>query len=689
MMDHHKEPHQGHSHTNRLAKESSPYLLQHAHNPVDWFPWGEEALEKARNENKLLLISIGYSACHWCHVMEQESFMDPDIAGIMNRSFVCVKVDREERPDVDQVYMTAVQLLTGRGGWPLNCFAIPGGDPVYGGTYFRPHEWREVLEKLSQAWATAPGRFREHAKELKSGVVQSDLIVRKKEPHEFTPVPVVEAIRKWKKDFDPDEGGNMGAPKFPLPNSMEFLIQYDYYHDDEQVRAHVIRTLDKMMQGGLYDHVEGGFARYATDRAWRVPHFEKMLYDNAQLVGLYSHAFRRFKRRDYLDVVTRTLGFISEHMRSGDGGFYSSFDADSEGIEGRYYIWKKQEFDALLGSDAELLALFYNVSEPGNWEPGNILFQSGSIPSFCKDHDLDEGWFRNILRRGLARLKSARLKRVKPALDDKILTGWNALMMQGYLEAYRATQSEEYLQTAIENARFLLGRIQEDGRLRRSHAPEGRTIDGFLDDYAFTIEALTSLYSITFDIEWLHCAKKLTGYTMNHFFDSRSGMFYFTSDADKVIVARKMEITDNVVPSSNSVMAANLYRLGVFFQEPEYTRTSEQMLHNVREAMQNNGPYHSNWAMQYMRFIHPQNEVVIMGENVREIRPSFDAEYHPDVLLAGHSGAADLPLLKGRFVEGKNLIYVCRDNTCHVPVASVEAAIDQLNSVGPAAPGRQ
>ena len=664
--------------TNRLAGENSPYLRQHAHNPVDWYPWGDAAIQKARSENKLLLISIGYSACHWCHVMEKESFMDEGIADIMNTHFVCIKVDREERPDLDQVYMAAVQLLTGHGGWPLNCFALPGGEPVYGGTYFRPQEWQDVLKKLSAAYSSDPEKVKTHAEELKEGVIRMDLIQIKKESGPFKPGPIKQAITKWKAVFDTSEGGNLGAPKFPLPNSIEFLLQYEFYHKDTQIRDHVIRTLDKMMQGGIYDHVEGGFARYATDRYWRIPHFEKMLYDNAQMVSLYSKAYARTRLAGYRDVVRQTLDFLTEQMRSGDGGFYSSFDADSEGKEGAYYVWTKKEFDSILGDDAAWLAPFYNVTESGNWEQVNILYQTASIAEFCKTHNISQHQFRKILKRGHEKLSSVRKARSKPALDNKMLTSWNALMLKAYLDAYKVLKEEEYLQIAIENAHFLKQRIAKDGRIYRTDPNGIRAVYGFLDDYALTIDAFISLYTVTLDISWLQVAVDLTDHTLKYFHDSFSGMFYYTSESDPALVARKMEIPDNVIPSSNSVMAGNLYYLGVYFGRKQYTNMSKQMLQNVMDDLSQNGIYYSNWGISVLRFIHPQKEVVVMGPHARQWVAALNDTYMPDIIVAGQSKPGDLPLLKNRFIEGKDLVYICRNNVCDLPEKSLDAAIQKL-----------
>ncbi|MEZ4737829.1 MAG: thioredoxin domain-containing protein [Flavobacteriales bacterium] len=412
-----------HAHTNRLVHESSPYLLQHAHNPVDWYPWGEEAFAKAREENKLLLISIGYSSCHWCHVMERESFENDELAAVMNERFVCIKVDREERPDVDQVYMTAVQLMTGRGGWPLNCFALADGRPVYGGTYFPPQQWEQVLVQLSDTWRQDPQKVSDQAARLHQGIVAQNVVELPEAPDAFDAEDLDELVDLWSKGFDNVYGGPDKAPKFPLPNNYQFLLRYAFLTDDAQLKQHVALTLDKMALGGINDQVGGGFARYSTDVLWKAPHFEKMLYDNAQLVSLYSQAYQAFKNPLYKATVERTLAFIEREMTSSEGAFYSALDADTEGEEGLYYVWTKDELQTVLGAEYDLAAAYYNVDAAGLWEHGRyILLRREPDAEFAAEFGISEAELATRIAAINSTLLATREKRERPGLDDKSLT---------------------------------------------------------------------------------------------------------------------------------------------------------------------------------------------------------------------------------------------------------------------------
>ncbi|MEM9022916.1 MAG: thioredoxin domain-containing protein, partial [Bacteroidota bacterium] len=459
-----------HAFTNRLVDETSPYLLQHAHNPVNWYPWGDEALDKAKAENKLLLISIGYSACHWCHVMEHESFEDTAVAAFMNEHFVCIKVDREERPDIDQIYMDAVQLLTQRGGWPLNCFALPDGKPFFGGTYFPKKQWLNVLDKVQEEYAQNPDKVTEYAERLTEGVQSTDLIAMNPEPPKFTWDGLQEAVRTWSENFDQEEGGPNRAPKFPLPNNYQFLLRYAHLTGDAALMDHVNLTLKKIAYGGIYDQVGGGFARYSTDELWKVPHFEKMLYDNGQLVSLYAEAYQATGDERYKRVVYETLAFVARELTADVGAFYSALDADSEGEEGKFYIWSKAELEELLGSDYALVADYYNINQKGFWEHGNyILLRDRDDAAIAAEHELTTEALTERIERAKATLLEARAKRVRPGLDDKSLTSWNAIMLKGYVDAYQVFREPRFLEAALRNARFLTEvQRREDGGLWHS-----------------------------------------------------------------------------------------------------------------------------------------------------------------------------------------------------------------------------
>ena len=669
-----------HRHTNRLIHESSPYLLQHAHNPVDWYPWGQEAFDSARAQNKLVLISVGYSSCHWCHVMERESFENDSIAELMNERFICIKVDREERPDVDQVYMGAVQLMTGRGGWPLNCFALPDGRPVYGGTYFAPTQWRQLLQDLGTTWAQEPERVRSYADRLQQGIAELDLVVLNEDPAPFTRKELDRFVEVWEKQFDHEHGGTDRAPKFPMPNNHLFLLQQAWLTDDPALKAHVKLTLDRMARGGLFDQVGGGFARYSTDVLWKVPHFEKMLYDNAQLVSLYSQAWKAYGDPEHRRVVERTLAFLEREMRSSEGAFFSALDADSEGEEGRFYVWTEEELRTALGADHELAVKLYAVGGDGLWEHGrNILLRPVDDSTFAQRHGMDPAALRTRIDAINARLLEARARRERPGLDDKALVSWNALTVQAYADAYEAFGTPAYLEQAKRTMALLLGQCRRpDGGLWHSYKNGKATINGYLEDYCFTIEALLALYGVTFDEAHVREAEKLAEYAIAHFHDSTSAMFHFTSDLDPPLVARRKEVNDNVIPASNSSMAKGLFLLGHLLDRPRYLVLSEQMLQNVKGQMDSYPGGYSNWALLMQAHVFPFHEIAITGPEAGALRLGFGRHYVPNAVFLGTTGASALPLLEGKLLPGASTIYVCQNKTCRMPVGTVEEALRQL-----------
>ena len=667
-------------HTNHLINESSPYLLQHAHNPVNWFPWGEEALSKARQEDKLILVSIGYAACHWCHVMERESFENEIVAQIMNKHFVCIKVDREERPDIDQVYMEAVQLLTGHGGWPLNCFALPDGRPVYGGTYFPRENWISVLSSLEKLYRVQKDGLEQQAEDIRKGMVSNELFPEKIQADAYKPEELRTLYNNWKKDFDRKEGGENRAPKFPMPDNYEFLLMYAHYSNDREALEHVVLTLDKMAGGGIYDHIGGGFSRYSTDIFWKVPHFEKMLYDNAQLVSLYSAVFQKTRIPRFQQVVEETLDFIHRELTSPEGGFYASLDADSEGEEGKYYTWTKKEIDTILEEDSDLFCRYYNITAQGNWEyEKNILHVVSAVEEFAAQLGIGTEALTSLLERSRNKLIISRDQRVRPALDDKILTSWNALMLKGYADAYRVFGKKEYLELALKNADFICSAmLQPDKRLYRNYKKGRATINGFLDDYAFTINAFIVLYRATFDENWLQLAGDLTEYTLEHFYDKKAGLFYYTSQLDPQLVVRKYDISDNVIPSSNSSMARNLFALAGYFDNEEYAEIAKKMYAHVQENVICHGKFYSNWAQLLVTMVYEPHEIVIAGEKALEKLGELEKYYLPGITIAGTTTRSDFPLLENRHVPGKTYIYVCKNKVCRQPVQTVDEALEQL-----------
>jgi uncharacterized protein YyaL (SSP411 family) len=654
-------------HNNQLINESSPYLLQHAHNPVDWMPWGDEAFEKAEKEDKLVLVSIGYSACHWCHVMEHESFEDSVVANFMNENFVCIKVDREERPDVDQVYMTAVQLMTGSGGWPLNCFTLPDGRPIYGGTYFNKKDWLQILSDLSLTYQKDKARILKFADGLTKGVIESELIKTPKEQQEFKLEDLTLIVDFWKQSFDTQNGGMKRTPKFPLPNNYDFLMQHAILTNDTVVLNQIDLTLQKMAYGGIYDQIGGGFARYSTDQKWKVPHFEKMLYDNAQLVSLYSKAYQRTKNPLYKDVVYQTLNWVYTDMTTVNGSFYSALDADSDGEEGKYYVWTEKELKEILNDkELDLFKSYYEINVKGLWEGNYILLRKENTPLKLSKEII-------AINKKLVKVRN---ERIKPGLDDKSLTTWNALMLEGYLDAYSVFGEKLFLQAALKNANWLTKhQIKKDGSVLHTYKNGESKIDGFLDDYAFTISAFLKLYENTFDEKWLNQAKLLTDYSINNFRDTTSGMFFYTSNNNKLIT-RKMEINDNVIPASNSQMAIDLYKLGVLLDNKEYKSISKKMLNNVYNDIQSYPSGYSNWAILALHMSTPYYEIAITGDNWQEKLKELNEHYIPNKVLMGGT-KSELPLLEGKFI-GETTIFVCQEGSCKMPVTEVDDAINQM-----------
>ena len=591
-----------HKFTNSLISETSPYLLQHAHNPVNWYAWNDETLALAKKENKMLLISVGYSSCHWCHVMEEESFENEEVAAIMNTYFINVKVDREERPDVDQIYMNAVQLMTGSGGWPLNCIALPDGRPIWGGTYFKKDDWTKTLQQIGDLYLSNPEKVVEYAEKLTEGIQQSGLVTLNKDEAIFTKKFVNETLKKWGIYFDDEFGGKNKAPKFPMPNNYHFLLRNAYQSNNDSLKEYVNNTLTKMAYGGIFDHIGGGFSRYSVDTKWHIPHFEKMLYDNGQLVSLYADAYLATKNVLYKETVYNTLTFIERELLDTSGGFYSALDADSlnekgELEEGAYYVWSKETLQKITKEDFTLFSDYYNVNEYGFWEHANYhLIRNSSDEDFAKKHQLSLHTLKTKVSNWRKTLLKTRSKRERPRLDDKILTSWNGIMLKGYIDAYRVFNDHHLLDIALKNARFIeQNMIKEDGTRYRNYKNGKASINAYLEDYGTVIDAVIALYEVTLDEKWLQIAKNLTDTSFDFFFDTTSKMFYFTSNKDSKLIARKMEIEDNVMPSSNSVMAKNLFKLSHYYDNEYYLKTCTQMLSNMTKEIQNYGAAYSNW----------------------------------------------------------------------------------------------
>jgi uncharacterized protein YyaL (SSP411 family) len=666
---------------NRLANSTSPYLLQHANNPVNWYPWGPEALQKAKEENKLILVSIGYSACHWCHVMEHESFEDESVAAVMNEYFVCIKVDREERPDVDQIYMSAIQLMSGRGGWPLNCICLPDQRPIYGGTYFRKNDWTSLLFNLADFYKTKPEEAEDYAVRLTEGINQYESVALVKEQAEYTKADLQAIMNTWRKYMDTVEGGFGGAPKFPMPVNSQLLMRYAFLMKDEGVAANVKLTLKKMAFGGIYDHIGGGFARYAVDGVWHVPHFEKMLYDNAQLLSLYAEAYTWSPDPLYKTVADEIVTFIGRELTSPEDGFYSALDADSEGKEGKFYIFTKTQIEEILGEDAELFNIYYHVTDEGNWEEeeSNVFFRREEDAELAAQLGLTVDELTSRINIARQKVLEARSERVRPGLDNKILASWNGLMLKGLCDAYRAFNQEKYLEMALKNADFIVKNLLRGVKLSRVFNKDGNSNAAtFLDDYANIIAAFIALYEVTFNEDWIIQAQKLTDYALAHYYNEAGGVFFYTADNDEQLIARKSEIMDGVIPASNSVMAHNLKKLGLFFDNEAYLDVSAQLLRNIVPHLTKYSTAYANWTMLLLNEVFGTYEVAITGSNAGAYRAEIEQTYIPNkIILGGTDGS--LPLLAEKF-NNETRIFVCRDRTCGLPAYNIADALKQINN---------
>lgn len=678
---------------NRLQYETSPYLLQHAQNPVDWYAWKPEAFAKARREDKPIIVSIGYSTCHWCHVMEHESFENEDIAGFMNEHFVCIKVDREERPDVDSIYMEACQVISGSGGWPLNCFLLPDGRPFFAGTYYPPSpaynrpSWMQVLQNIYQNYYNRREVVEEQAERLmeiiksSDSVFLSDQVSLQKESTLFTPVLLQNIFYQLQNRFDRENGGFGNAPKFPGSMALEYLLQYYHFTKDEDALHHVLFSLDRMIQGGIYDQIGGGFARYATDRAWLVPHFEKMLYDNALLVSILSDAYRVINKELYKETIQETLEFINREMTSPEGGFYSALDADSEGEEGKYYIWNKSEVEAILGNDAALFCEFYNVTEEGNWEEKNILWRAQSHEDFAQAKGIESSFLKEKLKSSRAKLFAERQKRIRPGLDDKILLDWNGLMCIAYAKAYTALGESAYREAAERNLHFLLEKFQQpDGSFYHTYKEGNAQYDAFLDDYANLIAAILHVYQINFDLSLLEKAALLTDFVIEQFYDEQSNLFYFTSDTQKDIPLRRKELYDNATPSGNSTMIYNLLKLSILLEKNDYKERAVEMLKAMRDAIERYPSSFARWASALTWLVHPVHEIAVVGEESKIVAADLNKFYLPNKVLMANANADErFPLLAGRNANGVTNIYICKDYACQLPVQNIADAKKMLD----------
>jgi uncharacterized protein YyaL (SSP411 family) len=673
---------------NALINESSPYLRQHAYNPVNWHAWNQQTLAKARKENKLMIVSIGYSTCHWCHVMEHDSFENEEVAALMNEHFIPVKVDREERPDLDSVYMQSVQLMTGRGGWPLNCITLPDGKPLFGGTFFPRQQWMEILKQVSNLWQYEPERCRMYADQLIAGLKKTELIKRPENP--WQPRQIIETmIRQMLPSFDRVHGGFSRTPKFPMPAILSFLLRYAFHTGHQQVLDHVMLTLDKMACGGIYDHLGGGFARYSTDAEWKVPHFEKMLYDNAQLVSLYASAYAYTGRDLYRQITEETIRFVTTELLSPEGGFYSALDADSEGQEGKFYIWTLEELKEVLGEDYSLFSEAFYLDEKGHWEDGNyVLVKRGNAPDLKKQHEGPQYEINQRLHAVRQKLLERRNRRIRPARDDKFILCWNALMMTACCDAYRFLGNPDYLKLAINNFLFIEHHlVSKNSTLLHSTHPEIIAGDkknhspvAFADDYAAYALACLKLFTITSEELYLKRSLELCRQADELFTDVDTGLLFYTSIHSESLIVRRTETEDNVIPSSNSMYAHLLFNLGHLTGQAEWERRAIQMCRWVESYMVAYPSGFAQWGSLVLNKAFPFFELVITGSQATDELSALMRLYQPDVLLCATEKYSDIEIFRNRVQPDKLKFYLCMDHQCFQPVEDRKEVIQYLES---------
>jgi uncharacterized protein len=661
--------------TNRLIDETSPYLLQHAHNPVDWYAWGDEAFERAKEEDKPVLVSIGYSACHWCHVMEHESFEDEATAAIMNEHFVNIKVDMEERPDVDQIYMNFVQLTTGRGGWPMNVFLTPDKRPFFGGTYFPPQprygmaSWQQILLSIADAYKVKRDELESSANEI-VGELRRLSTVEKASDALSTDL-LAQAFASFSRSFDALNGGFGGAPKFPPAMSLEFLLRYHHRTGVEKSLSMVTQTLDKMACGGIYDQLGGGFHRYAVDAIWLVPHFEKMLYDNAQLIRIYLHAFQVTGNEFYKRIAVETLGYVKREMLDESGGFYSTQDADSEGEEGKFFVWTPEDVEAVLGKDdAAEFCGYYDVTAAGNFERKNILNIKNPV-AIAPGSDMR------------SKLFETRERRIKPHRDEKILTAWNGLMLAAFAEAAGVLGNDQYLEIAKRNAEFILKQLQENGRLLRTWKDGTAKLNGYVEDYANVADGLLELYKVSGDVYYLREAKRLADLMITEFWDEEHGGFFFTSNDHEQLIVRNKDFYDNATPSGNSVAADVLLRLAKLVNDEKYERFGEMVLRMTAGQLRRY-PQGFGRALSAMEFhLSATKEIAVIGSTEGDLAKEILSKYLPDAVVVMSSDpqadAALVPFLESReMIDGLPTVYVCENFVCQRPVTTIDEFVELL-----------
>lgn len=670
---------ENHAYTNDLIGETSPYLLQHAHNPVDWRPWSGSILDEAAAKDKLVIISIGYSSCHWCHVMEEETFEDPKVAEVMNKDFISVKVDREERPDVDQVYQDFLRGVGTTDGWPANIIALPNGKPLYGGTYHTNEQWRQVLTKFNDLYKKDPEEAKKYGDMVALGIQEMNIIEPAKDFASLTLDKLDTSVNTWKSNWDLEWGGDQGLEKRMLPSNLSFLMDYAILTDDKDILGHIENTLDQIAGGGMYDHVGGGLYRYSTDSQWKVPHFEKMLYDNAQVLSLFSKAYKIFEKPTYKQLVFQTISFLEREMKNPEGGYYAALDSQSEGEEGKFYLWQEEELKQIIQEDFELFATYYNIAQGQDWENGNyILHTPLTDEEFIGQNQLTLSSLNALKEKWKKQLLTHRDQRIRPKVDDKIITSWNALLINGLVDAYSAFGDPKFLDRAKTIYEFLQTNGYKDGQLVHSYKKGSKWIDGFLEDYAFLASASLNLYSTTLDGTYLTFAQNLNQTVMGQFVDEPSGMFRYNKNSE--LISKIIKTNDGVMPSPNAVMAHNLFQLGHLQYDKLLMNKSKKMLSSMMPNVTEYAQFYAKWGALLVNNAIPYYEIAVVGKDAGQMLGELQKEHLPNTLIVGSTEDSELPLFAERYTEDGTLIYVCRDNTCKLPVDNVKAALDQLRN---------
>ena len=671
---------------NQLIHETSPYLLQHAHNPVNWYPWGEEALKKAITENKPIFLSIGYSSCHWCHVMEHESFENEDIAQIMNENFVSIKVDREERPDLDDIYQKVCQMATGQGGWPLSVFLTPDQRPFYVGTYFsvldsygRPG-FGSILRQLAQAWKEKPSDVNRAAENFMETLQKADLITT---PTKLDKTLLDEAAMNLLSISDSTYGGFGSAPKFPNAANLSFLLRYGKMSKISKLNEFVLKTLNRMAKGGIFDQIGGGFHRYSTDARWLVPHFEKMLYDNALLPMVYCEAYQITKDPFYLEVIRKTLDFVLRDMRSTEGGFYSALDADSEGEEGKYYVWNKKEIKDVLGKDTDVFCLYFDVTDGGNFEGKSILNNNINVSTVAFQFGITPDEVRRIVSEAERKLLTLRSNRIRPGLDDKILTSWNALMISALVKGYRVTDDITYFDAATKCVNFVEQNMLSDGLLLRTYKNGRAKIRGYLEDYAYFINSLIDVFEVNPEIKYLDTAQSLAEYLVKHFWDAEHGSFYFTADNHERLIIRPKNNYDLSMPSGNSVAAGAMLKLYHLTQKKEFLDIAIKIMESFGTMAAEN-PFGFGYLLNVLyAYLQGPTEITVLGTSDKQIYDYLTKSFLPESILVVINTASQLtnlskyPFFAGKQFSDKTIVFVCKNFSCSLPLSSI-SEIEQL-----------